>query len=59
MVRSHKQLPQQDVTLHPSAVQEAQDGACQTHSANFFATVPAQKELVLMGSQVGTRIIKE
>jgi hypothetical protein len=59
MVRSHKHLHQQDAIHQASAVREAQDDASQTHYANLFATVPLQKELVPMVSQVGTRIIKE
>jgi hypothetical protein len=62
MVRSDKHLPQQDAILHLSVVRVAQEGAAQTGYAKLFPNfdaVPAQKELVLMGSQLVTRIIKE
>jgi hypothetical protein len=59
MARSGKHLLQQDALLHPLAAQEVQEGASQTGYANLFATVPAQKGLVLIGSQAGTRMIKE
>jgi hypothetical protein len=61
-VRAGKLLPYQNATLHQSAVREAQEGAAQTGYAKLFPNfdaVPAQKELVLIGVQVGTRIIKE
>jgi hypothetical protein len=58
-VRSHKLLPQQDAIHQALAAQEVQEGASQTGYANLFATIPAQKGLVLIGSQAGTRMIKE